>query len=78
MDAIVDSATVPGFATVAASSLEKGDRVADVYGGTHVVARVTHRRDGSTRIVREDGWVDVFERDDLVTVPTTLERGRFA
>lgn len=66
-EAIIDS-TDAGFRVIPASGLVVGSQVADVYGGSHAVARVTRRKDGSVRTVRDDGWVDVFLPGDVVTL----------
>jgi hypothetical protein len=49
-----------------ARTLQKGDKLFDVWGGTHAITKaVLFRR--TIRVSRENGWSDTFELDQIVT-----------
>lgn len=66
-DATIDSTRL-GFTVIPAKDLRAGATVGDVYGNVYRVTRVRHRKDGSVRITREDGWSDVFLPGEGVSV----------
>lgn len=50
-----------------ARELRVGDRVFDVYGGTHALTHVRHYVH-VTRTRRDDGPADTWDQDDILTV----------
>lgn len=61
---IVD--VVPKARKIPARELKVGDALFDVYGGQHPIVSVQIRKNVSTK--RDDGWRDLFDPDDMVTV----------
>lgn len=69
---------VPGAITVYADQVAVGDRLFDVFGGTHEVVKANPvGTKGKVRLVRADRWADTFDPDcELAIVPGDGDAGR--